>query len=80
MATQAGGNAMAPNHSNAAYLSGQAAVAAALKQQHQQQQMMEQQKQYLLGQRQQQMMVEQVRTNDVLLFLSHVIHIPVFDI
>ncbi|KAJ8405292.1 hypothetical protein AAFF_G00322830 [Aldrovandia affinis] len=58
MATQPPGNGMAGNHSNVAYLAGQA---AALKQQQQQQQMqmMEQQKQFLLGQRQQHIMVEQ---------------------
>ncbi|XP_021439752.2 mastermind-like protein 1 isoform X3 [Oncorhynchus mykiss] len=61
MAPQPGGpgNGLASNHGNAAYLSGQAAVAAALKQQQQQQQLMEQQKQFLLGQRQQQIMAQQ---------------------
>lgn len=61
MAPQPGGpgNGMASNHGNAAYLSGQAAVAAALKQQ-QQQQLIEQQKQFILGQRQQQIMAQQV--------------------
>lgn len=63
MANQQGGNPMAGNHGNAAYLSGQAAQAQALKQQQQQQQMqlMEQQQQYLRAQRQQQLMAgEQV--------------------
>lgn len=56
MAAQQGANAMAGNHSNAAYLSSQAAVAAALKQQ-QQQQLLEQQKQQYM--QRQQLMAEQ---------------------
>ncbi|XP_033488965.2 mastermind-like protein 1 isoform X1 [Epinephelus lanceolatus] len=61
MAAQPGANAMAGNHSNAAYLSNQAAVAAALKQQQQQQQhqqqILEQQKQQYM--QRQQLMAEQ---------------------
>lgn len=56
--SQPGANAMAGSHSNAAYLSGQAAVAAALKQQ----QILEQQKQQQYMQRQQ-LMAEQVSSH-----------------
>ncbi|XP_041653305.1 mastermind-like protein 1 isoform X2 [Cheilinus undulatus] len=62
MTAQQGANAIAGNHSNAAYLSSQAAVAAALKQQQQhqqqhQQQILEQQKQQYM--QRQQLMAEQ---------------------
>ncbi|KAM4621479.1 mastermind-like protein 1 isoform 2-T2 [Polymixia lowei] len=62
MATQPGGNGMPGNHGNAAYLSGQAAVAAALKQQqqhhHQHQQHHQQHHQHQQQQQQQMPMLE----------------------